>query len=276
MVNSTADVNAKKQRFLVAKYTPDVRRLEPRNIGIILWTPRRLGLRFLETTDAKFVKDKGMYDRWVTFWSDTCQSKVIEVGRGQEVAANSPDFVEALLNTQRGQYRLVDGGFVPEKVLVNDIDRMTDTLFSDLVATPTMRKDAMDDVSSGTLLSRCKDLFQQIGLSDREDFFTARKVRCQVGKITRDFQANYLVGNPSRHPVILQRVEIGEPRSVDSTSFMFERLLEKGVVEGKNKLAALYHDPNSDGAMIDQLSEYSIPINLSDRDASRLIRGIVG
>lgn len=267
-------MKTERQRFLVAKFTSDVRRAEPRNIGVILWTPNRIGFRFLDPGDVHFVHDKAMYERWVNFWSTSCQAKAIEAERGREVSLRSPEFIEAILDTQRGQYRLVESGFVAEKLLVKDVKSMTDRLFVDLVA-PKPKKEEPDE-ATGRLMDRCEELFRKIGLTNREDYHPRGKVKCQVGKAERDFPVSYLLGTPSQPTVILQRVNIGEARSVDSTSFMFDRLLEAKIVKGKEQLASLYSDTSSEGAMVDQLGEYSTPINLSDSDAVRRLKAIVG
>ena len=39
--------DAVSTRFLVAKYIPDMRRPEPRQIGVIVWTHGKLSARFL-------------------------------------------------------------------------------------------------------------------------------------------------------------------------------------------------------------------------------------
>lgn len=33
-------------RYLIAKYIPDLRRMEPRNIGVIVWSPQGVAARF--------------------------------------------------------------------------------------------------------------------------------------------------------------------------------------------------------------------------------------
>jgi predicted RNA-binding protein with RPS1 domain len=66
-------------RFLIAKYVPDVFRNEPRNIGVVLWTPDGVAARFLgekpdapgEVDDAdipEFVNSKHAYKQWVRYW----------------------------------------------------------------------------------------------------------------------------------------------------------------------------------------------------------------
>ena len=274
MEHTPTQMKLARQKFIVAKFTSDVRRAEPRNIGVILWTPKRVGFRFLDPGDVRFVHDKAMYERWVNFWSTSCQAKTIEAERGREVSLRSPEFIDALLDTQRGQYRLVESGFVAEKLLVKDVKMMTDRLFVDLVA-PKPKKEEPDE-TSGKLVDRCEEMFLKIGLTNREDFHARGKVQCPVGRAKRDFPVSYLLGTPSHPTVIFQRVDIGEARSVDSTSFMFERLLEAKIVTRKEQLAALYSDTSSDGAMVDQLGEYSTPINLSDSDAGRRLKAIVG
>ena len=34
-------------KYLIAKYIPDLNRMEPRNIGIVVWSPEGIEARFL-------------------------------------------------------------------------------------------------------------------------------------------------------------------------------------------------------------------------------------
>ena len=55
-------------KYLVAKYVSDPRRMEPRNIGVVLWASGRVAARFLESDEAEFVGDKKTYARWIDYW----------------------------------------------------------------------------------------------------------------------------------------------------------------------------------------------------------------
>ncbi len=65
-------------RFLIAKYAPDLRLMEPRNIGIILWSSGVVAARFIGESDAGPVtpptfiarKNKQVYVQWLRHWRE--------------------------------------------------------------------------------------------------------------------------------------------------------------------------------------------------------------
>lgn len=121
-------------RFLVAKYAPCLRRMEPRNIGVFLWCRGSVAMKFLEPKQAKFVRDKKTYARWVEYWKRQVASDSIEQGRGHMVSRSSPAFMDALLETQNGNYILADAGFLCDDVPKREIDDAVSFLFEELVA----------------------------------------------------------------------------------------------------------------------------------------------
>ena len=58
-------------QYLVAKYVPDIRRMEPRNIGVFVWMPGAISARFLQPDAVvPFVNEPETYNRWVRFWNE--------------------------------------------------------------------------------------------------------------------------------------------------------------------------------------------------------------
>ena len=58
-------------RFLLAKHVPDLRRMEPRNIGVIVWAHGHVRARFAGDPGSSKPKDAGpnsSYQEWVTYW----------------------------------------------------------------------------------------------------------------------------------------------------------------------------------------------------------------
>ena len=125
-----------KQRYLLAKYAADVRRMEARNIGVILWTPRGLGCKFLTEDAASFVDDMKMYRRWISFWTDTIsQNEMVKRG-GIKVSQDQPEFLDMIIETQRGGFLLCDAGHVTDKINKRDISKAVGFLFDELVGSP--------------------------------------------------------------------------------------------------------------------------------------------
>lgn len=65
-------------RYLVAKYVPDLRRMEPKNIGVVVWSDGVVAARFAAECPEKsgtvddrcvpgFVRSLSAYKQWVRF-----------------------------------------------------------------------------------------------------------------------------------------------------------------------------------------------------------------
>src|SRR4051794_16117996 len=127
--------------YLLAKYAPDVHRMEPRNIGVILWASSGVAYKFLPTDEANFVGDTAMYERWVSFWSEQCGKTSLATKRGIVVKRRSIEFLNALIDTQAGNYFLYRGGFIADHVPAGDRDNAADYLYRTLVAIPGSESD---------------------------------------------------------------------------------------------------------------------------------------
>jgi hypothetical protein len=107
-------------RYLVAKHVPDIRRFEPRNIGVILWTPDGFSARFLgEDTRGhfdgrkrpSFVRDSQMYGEWIRFWRYyVSHPSELSAYTGNQVDPGNPSIVEVLKEAAQPSFPLVEGG----------------------------------------------------------------------------------------------------------------------------------------------------------------------
>src|SRR5438309_993878 len=113
-------------RYLVAKYISDLQRMEPRNIGVIVWTGDATSARFVaEKSDRPgeidgrsvppFVTSMAAYKQWVDFWRDELKAKPLRSGRTLE------KWSESLKQTSRGNFWLADGGIILQDVRSADI-----------------------------------------------------------------------------------------------------------------------------------------------------------
>lgn len=120
-------------RFLIAKYIPDVFRNEPRNIGVVLWTPDGVVARFLgekpdapgEVDDAgipEFVNSKHAYKQWVRYWRRELAG----------ATAESTDCLDSICRTGGGNYLLADGGVVSD-FKPSRMPDLLDRLFNQMV-----------------------------------------------------------------------------------------------------------------------------------------------
>lgn len=107
-------------RFIIAKFIPDVFRNEPKNIGVIVWSPQGVAARFFGERapgdiDGRSVRhgcaDTGAYKQWITYWRECLNQEIIEPVRGgTPVARTSKEFLDVLCGESVGQFFLEDGG----------------------------------------------------------------------------------------------------------------------------------------------------------------------
>lgn len=123
-----------KPRFLIAKYIPEIIRNEPRNFGILLWTPWGVSAQFLGeknngSIDARtipgWVSSKVSYKEWVYYWRKSINSKSLK----------NPDEIRKMAKEANGNYMLCDGGEVIQDVEESDVCNLLTFLFDTLVDT---------------------------------------------------------------------------------------------------------------------------------------------
>src|ERR1700681_2216184 len=121
-------------RYLVAKHISDLQRMEPRNIGVIVWTPKAVAGRFLAErpgapgdVDGRsippFVASAGAYKQWVAFWRDELAAKPAASGRTLH------RWAEDLKQASRGSFWLADGGVILGNAEAHDVFELADDLF---------------------------------------------------------------------------------------------------------------------------------------------------
>ena len=83
-------------KFLVAKYIPNLKRMEPRNIGVIVWADGVVRSRFVgeKTPLPKHlgVKDKDNFRDWIQSWKSQIAKPVLEFSREKNASRTSPEF----------------------------------------------------------------------------------------------------------------------------------------------------------------------------------------
>ena len=225
--------------FLVAKYVPNLSRMEPRNIGVILWANGKIRARFLSQTEATFVDDKDAFQSWVSLWSGLVSASSIQPrsGKAVPVPVSDSEAMKALLTHQEAEFLLVDAGELLENIRAGEHQAALDYLYSDLVANRTA------PVDDRNFERHCDRIIALANLDSREDFHRKYGLTCEVFGVERHFQISYGLGNG--HPdALLQRVIISSARSVDSTALMLHAFTERQIVS-RDRTAALISPPPS-------------------------------
>ncbi len=215
-------------RYVLAKYVPDLGRMEPRNIGVFVWWKGEFCLRFLEPDDVE-VNDRDTYERWTTYWTRNTSEEAIRPRRGKPVPKTDPACIDALISTQKGNYILVDSGELMSPIRKKNLPEATEYLFNELVADPKKRSPEIGVPTRKAFADSCSDVLRAAGL----DFKTNEPVACVWRGVSRHLHPDYYVGNGTPD-VILQRAKMSDERSINSAALLVDALLEHAVVQPSN------------------------------------------
>jgi hypothetical protein len=210
-------------RYVLAKYVPDLGRMEPRNIGVIVWSKGELCARFLDKADSRSVQvnDPDTYERWIAYWSGLVARDAIRPRRGRPVSAGDPKCIDALLSTQKGNYILVDSGELLEQPRKSELKQATDYLFEDLVAIPGHKEKA----SPVRFDQACDGVFHEAGV----EFKSHQPIECDWNGITRTLHPDYYVGN-GKPDAIFHRANLKSESNVNGGLFLVQSLMSQEVV----------------------------------------------
>jgi hypothetical protein len=220
-------------RFMVAKYTPDLHRMEPRNIGIILWADSGATVaRFMgEQSDGSVrvpslveKNDRHAFREWHTYWRHQMSAEGISRRSGEIVDRSSPQFLEALREKSKEQFRLVDGGTFSETISEREMERALGELYDRIVEPPEKQLFRAERLA---LSDACANVFKTSGVVDRPDFLHDLPVPRYVHSVLRTFVADYAIGPVGQPRAVLQRVLLSRSQSIDSNAFMFDTLINR-------------------------------------------------
>jgi hypothetical protein len=223
-------------KYLLAKYIPDLHRFEPRNVGVIVWSPLGIEARFVAEypnrpgeVDGRsipnFVTSPSAYKQWIRYWRDAISGTTIRpLGGGDVVASSSPGFIEALQQTARGNFVVVDAGSVLDEVGEEELPIVADQLFAQLVEANAPEESR--DVGFDEL---CDSLLTRANLKQHKNFHDRYPVKCVIRGIEEEFFLSHAVANGTlerayqRFPIPKRKSLIQKNR--DATAWMFESIL---------------------------------------------------
>ena len=232
-------------RYFVAKYVSDLQRMEPRNIGIILWTPAGASARFLaERPDQPgqvdgrsvppFVTSTGAYKQWVEFWRGELADRPTRTGRLLQ------RWFDNLRQTSRGNFCLAEGGTVIDEVRPQDIEELTNDLFRKLV-----EPSSGDDIHDIALDQVADDIIRKLKLTRNTNFHSRFQVACSVApNVNESFEFSHAYKNRTlkrlyqRVPLANKRIPLR--RIVHDSAWMFEKVVQQRIVPREHAIALVY------------------------------------
>lgn len=261
-------------RYLVAKYVSDLQRMEPKNIGIIVWTNTAVSARFAAEKlnipgeiDGRsippFVTSMAAYKQWVDFWRNELEAKPLRAGRSLERWSDN------LKQTGRGNFWLAEGGVILQDVRTEEIQHVTNDLFHKLVepaSADEMRDVALDQIAD--------DIIRRLQLARDKNFHNRYQVSCRVAPdVMEAFEFSHAYGNGTLKR-LYQRVPLASKRTpfrrvVHDSAWMFEKVVEQQIVTRDQAVALVYateeqrHDPSISWSF-DVLRSVARVANLAD------------
>jgi hypothetical protein len=228
-------------KYLLAKYIPDLHRFEPRNIGVIVWSPLGIEARFLAEypnrpgeVDGRsipsFVTSASAYKKWIRYWRDAITGTSIRpLGGGDVVSSSSPSFMEVLQQTARGNFVVMDAGSVLDDISEEELPTVADQLFAQLIEVNTPEEPR--DIGFDEL---CDSLMVRAQLKHHRNFHDRYPVRCTVRGVDEEFLFSHAIANGTierayqRFPIPKRKTQLQKNR--DATAWMLESLLNTNII----------------------------------------------
>lgn len=262
-------------RFLIAKYAPDLHRMEPRNFGVIAWSDGNIAARFLGESPGGKLKPPHMvardardaYGQWIEYWRLQMSKPTLELRGGATVARGCPEFLDAIKAKSKPQFMLVEAGALLEPLPAEELTAVVDELFSSLVE-PSVVPDR-GQAESELLRASAADFFVKTQLAHRPDFHPNFAQVCRVHGILREIHFDHGVGDVGWPLAVFQRVLLLKEQSVGNALHMLDWYGKMSTAPPPPRRFALVHSSGVDSAApiaanLSILNTVATVINLAD------------
>jgi hypothetical protein len=271
-------------KYLIAKYVPDLMRGEPRNIGVVLWTPSGVRARFVAERPGKsgevdgrsipaFVASTSAFKQWVEYWQgEVGKASIMPLNGGPAVNSSDAAFLDVLAQSSKGSFVLAEGGLLLDPIRPGDEATALRDLFDALV-----ELNPGDEVRDPSLERVCDEVIAAASLNKNPHFKHRYPVECAIGKGNKEafeFSYGYGNGSPKR---LYQRVPMRNrgmlSKTVDATAWMFEKVVAGNIVPEDDAVSLIYvaQDQKDDQEIargIRVLGSVSRVVNLHDDRAA--------
>lgn len=272
-------------QYLLAKYIPDLRRGEPRNVGIVVWSDGNVEARFLGEKVSRpgevdgrsvpaFVTSPPAYKQWIEYWRlQLGRESIIPATGGCPIGRNRPEFLSVLMAASKGNFVLVEGGFLLDPVAAEGVPALADYLYATLVDAP-----APDDPRDTTLDDIVSRILQRTGMTQDPNFHVRYELPCQIGDGREEkFNFDYAYENGTLRRLYKQlpfpRRHDTQQMRVDATAWKFDRVNLAGILNGDRPVAIVYptdeqlNDPETK-RMLGVLETVGRVLDLHDEEAA--------
>jgi hypothetical protein len=239
-------------RVLIAKYAPDLHRMEPRNFGVIAWSSGQVAARFLGELPGGKVKPpetvpldlRDAYRQWIHYWRHEMAKPTLDVAGQGTVARDRPEFLEAIKAKSKPQFMLVEAGALMEAVPGDELPALVDELFESFVEQPSSHD--RGHAESEILRAAASEFFSTTKLIERPDFFNHFPQVCKVYGILREIHFDHAVGDVGRPLAVFQRVLLLREQSVGNAIHMLDWYGKMSAAPPQERRFALVHSAQAD------------------------------
>jgi hypothetical protein len=273
----------KTPKYLLAKYIPDLRRGEPRNIGVIVWSPEGVEARFLAEKENRlgdvdgrsvppFVTSITAYKQWVAYWRTEIDKSEIEPATGgKRVEKASDQFLETLQAANKGNFVLEHGGEILDQVSEEELSKWASHLFVTLV-----ESSGQDEPRDPTLDEVCNELLETSELIANPNFHNQFRVKCQIKGVEEEYTFSHAYKN-GKLERLYQRVPFPKRRkgilkkNVHDAAWTFEKIIEARIIDQAKTAALVYVSDEQRGdpeieRSIDVLKSVTNVLDLRDHE----------
>lgn len=273
-------------RFLVAKYVPDMRRMEPRNIGVVVWHNGVLQAKFLGEQDNRiatppsFSTDTHAYREWIGYWRRQASKDELCASSGARIRRDSPDFLDALAECSKKQFLLVDGGEVLADIDATEAKDALQELFETLVKEKKDAPDPLHRLASLALTRERSAVFENTRLAERPDFTTPFRWICEIKDSHQNFEFDYAL-YPGRPEMLMSNLHPWNSQEAQSLAFRFQAMQTWHKVE-RSKCAAFVYatdellEEQSTRESLSLMRSVGSVVNFADPGAANLLLSLVG
>lgn len=242
-------------KYFLAKYIPDMHRFEPRNIGVVIWSPLGIEARFLAEkanrpgdVDRRSIPDwvtsHNAYRQWVRYWRDAVSENSIEPLRGGElIPASSPAFMDALRETAQGNFMLLESGSVMNSVGEEDLPAVANQLFAQLV----QEASAAEEPKDRSFEARCDELLMKSQLKAHRHFHDRYPVKYTVRGVEEEYVFSHALANGTierlfqRFSIPKKKLQIQKSR--DAMAWTLESLINNQKITPEQALLIVDETP---------------------------------
>lgn len=260
-------------RFLIAKYAPDARRMEPRNFGLIVWNEGNIQSKFIEDSSSGLrrlhIIDMHAYRQWITSWRLQCEKPFLRSKTGETIQRTSPEFLDALRDRTSANFMLFDGGRMLERLDIEETTALVDELFIELVSEEAMST-SKESHSKTTLIRTCDNILAPL---DKDSRF--HKDLLVTNGVEDDFppKFTYGFGDPNKPEYLLQAVPLGSDDQVRSAAQKFRAVSRDSHLIDSSRCACLV-DSHRGGSVthnrVSFLSRFSGIVDIGNLDVARI------